>query len=185
MIKNLIFLGAPGVGKGTLAKEVAKSKGLVHISTGDIFRKEIAAESELGLKVKAILAAGEYVSDDITNAIVKKTLESSEVKAKGFILDGYPRTINQAEFLKSINVHLDGAVLLKAADSVVQSRLESRAKIENRQDDTPEVIAKRIEVYNEKTAPLINWYKNEDQLIEIDAEGSIQDNYDNLIKGVF
>lgn len=156
MIKNFIFLGAPGVGKGTLAKKLAADKGLVHISTGDIFRKNIENETPLGLKVKAILAAGEYVSDDITNAIVKDAIEAPEVVAKGFILDGYPRTINQAEFLKANGTHITGAVLLQASDDLVQQRLLGRAQKENRADDTPEVIANRVRVYNEKTAPLIS-----------------------------
>lgn len=156
MIKNFIFLGAPGVGKGTLAKKLAEDKGLVHISTGDIFRKNIQNETPLGLQVKAILASGAYVSDEITNAIVKDAIEAPEVKAKGFILDGYPRTINQAEFLKANGTHITGAVLLKASDEVVMQRLLGRAQKENRADDTPEVIANRIAVYNEKTAPLIS-----------------------------
>lgn len=185
MIKNFIFLGAPGVGKGTLAKMLSKEKGIKHISTGDIFRNEIKNETELGKKVKAILAAGEYVSDDITNAIVEKALNTEEVKTHGFILDGYPRTINQAEFLKSIDINIDGAVLLKASDHKVQERLENRAKLENRADDTPEVIANRIKVYNDKTAPLINWYDKEGLIIEIDSEGDIPSNYKNLIEGIF
>ena len=185
MIKNYIFLGAPGVGKGTLAKMAAKETGIKHISTGDIFRNEIKNETELGKKVKAILASGEYVSDEITNAIVEKALKTDDVKKHGFILDGYPRTINQAEFLKSTGIKLDGAVLLKASDEKVQSRLESRAKLENRADDTPEVIANRIRVYNEKTAPLIDWYEKEGLIIEIDSEGNIDENYANLKEGIF
>lgn len=181
MIKKIIFLGAPGVGKGTLAKKLASEKGLIHISTGDIFRKEIKQETELGLKIKSILASGEYVSDDITNQIVKKTIEKPEMQKNGFILDGYPRTINQAEFLKKINARINAALLLDASDQSVAERIMQRSKAENRVDDTPEVINNRIKIYREKTAPLIDWYKKEKLLVTINAEGTIEENFQKIL----
>lgn len=181
MIKGLIFLGAPGVGKGTLAALLAEKKGFKHISTGEIFRAEIQAETPLGLKVKSILDAGEYVPDEVTNEIVKNVLNSAEVKAKGFILDGYPRTINQAEFLEQNGIKIDAAVLLNAADEVVIKRLLGRG----RKDDSMEIITNRIKVYNEKTKPLIDFYDNKNLIVNIECEGTVEENYERLVKGLF
>ena len=180
MIKNYIFLGAPGVGKGTLAVKLAKDKGYKHISTGEMFRKAIKDETKLGLEVKEIIAQGNYVPDEVTNALVKETLDSKEVKEAGFILDGYPRTINQSEFIKANGYKLDGAVLLEASDEVVFNRLINR----KRADDDPTIIKQRIEVYNKQTKPLIDFYEKEGLLIRVDAEGNVEDNYNNLKKGL-
>lgn len=182
MIKNYIFLGAPGVGKGTLAEKLEQEKGIKHVSTGDIFRENIKNETPLGLKVKSILASGEYVSDDITNAIVKDKLESEEIKQKGFLLDGYPRTENQALFLKENGFAIDTVVLLEAPDQVVIDRIVSRAR---GADDTPEVVKHRLEVYNTQTKPLIDFYENEGNLIRVNCEGTIEENFDNLIKELY
>lgn len=182
MIKNYIFLGAPGVGKGTLASKLQEDKGIVHISTGDIFRANIKNETPLGLKVKSILAAGEYVTDDITNAIVKDRLQQEDVQKNGFILDGYPRTLNQAEFLKTEGINITAAVLLDASDQVVIDRLVARAR---GADDTPEVIKHRLEVYNTQTKPLIDFYTKENLIVSVHSEGSIEENYDRLLKALY
>lgn len=178
MIKNFIFLGAPGVGKGTLADKLEKEKGVKHISTGDIFRENIKNETPLGLKVKEIISKGEYVPDDITNQIVKNALQTEEVKKNGFLLDGYPRTKNQAQFLKDNGFDITAAVLLHATDEVVTQRLLARARGE---DDTIEVIRHRLEVYNEQTKPLIDFYKEENLLVTIDSHGTIDENFDRLL----
>lgn len=183
MIKNFIFLGAPGVGKGTIAELTEKEKEIKHISTGEIFRNEMANKTKLGLEVKSIIEKGEYVPDDITNEIVKGVLNSKEVKEKGFILDGYPRTVNQSQFLKDNNIHIDGAVLLEAADDKIMARLLGRKT--GRTDDSPEVISNRLKVYNEKTKPLIDFYEKENLLIRVNAEGSIEDNFKNLLKEIY
>ena len=180
MIKNYIFLGSPGGGKGTLAIKLAEEKGYKHISTGEMFRKAIKDETKLGLEVKEIIAQGNYVPNEVTNALVKETIESKEVKDSGFILDGYPRTINQAEFLKANGIKLDGAVLLEATDEVVFDRLINR----KRADDDPTIIKQRIEVYNKQTKPLIDFYEKEGLLIRVDAQGNIDENYSNLKKGL-
>jgi len=182
MIKNYIFLGAPGVGKGTLAKLSQEKYGIKHISTGDIFRKNIKEQTELGKQVKAILDSGEYVSDELTNAIVKDAISTPEVLKSGFILDGYPRTIGQAQFLKDEGIAIEGAVLLDASDQIVIDRLVSRARGE---DDTPEVIKHRLEIYNVKTKPLIDFYKNEGKLIKVVSEGNIEENMALLEKAIF
>ena len=182
MIKKFIFLGAPGVGKGTIASLISGEKGLVHISTGEIFRKEIREQSELGKQVTALLDSGQYVSDDITNAIIKKAIFTDECKKNGFILDGYPRTIVQANFLDSLGIEVK-AVLLKASDKTILSRLNGRNS--GRADDSPEVIKTRLKVYNENTAPLIDYYNDKGLLITIDAEGTIESNFKKAKEKLF
>jgi len=182
MVKNFIFLGAPGVGKGTIASLISGEKGLVHISTGEIFRKEIREQTELGKQVTSLLDSGQYVSDEITNAIVKKAISTEKCKTNGFILDGYPRTIGQAEFLASLGVEVK-AVLLDASDEAILSRLKGRNS--GRADDSPEVIETRLKVYNKNTAPLIDYYKQKDLLIVINAEGTIETNFELAKKELF
>ncbi len=178
MIKNYIYLGAPGVGKGTVASMIQENKGIIHISTGEMFRAEMQSGTELGLKVKEIVEAGNYVPDDITNQVVKNRLSMADVKEKGFILDGYPRTLNQAKFIKENKIIVNGVILLEASDEMVMERLLGR----KRADDTPEIIATRINVYNEKTRPLIDYYESEEILIRVDASGSIDQNFENVLK---
>lgn len=181
MIKNFIYLGAPGVGKGTIAAKIQEAKGNVHISTGEIFRNEMKNETPLGLEVKEIIAAGGYVTDELTNEIVKNRLSQDDVKENGFILDGYPRTLGQAKFLKENGIIINAAVLLDASDELVIQRLLGR----KRADDTPEVIATRIEIYNEKTKPLIDYYKSEKLLVTVDASGGIEENFQNVLRETF
>ena len=180
MIKNYIFLGPPGVGKGTLATKLEKERGGKHISIGDLFREAIKEETKLGLQVKDVLSSGEYVADELTNALVKEVLDSDVIKQSGFILDGYPRTLNQTTFLKEQGYIIDGVILLLASDEIVKNRLLNRQRI----DDDPKIITKRIDVYNTKTKPLIDFYKKQNLLIEIDANGNIEQNFENLLKRV-
>ncbi|NQZ65793.1 MAG: adenylate kinase [Mycoplasmatales bacterium] len=182
MVKNYIFLGPPGVGKGTLASLIQEEKNIKHISTGEIFRNEMKKKTKLGLEVKAIIESGDYVPDNITNEIVKNVLNSDEVKKRGFILDGYPRTVNQAEFLKENKINLDGVILLDASDKVIMERLLGRGL--GRADDDPKIISTRLDVYNKKTKPLINFYKAENLLVTINAEGTIEENYNRLIEAI-
>lgn len=182
MIKNYIFLGAPGVGKGTMAAKLQGEKGIKHISTGEIFRENIKNKTPLGVKVKAIIASGEYVPDEVTNEIVKDTLSTEYVKKHGFLLDGYPRTSNQAQFLKDNGFNITAAVLLDASDETVIGRLVDRARGE---DDTPEIIKHRLEVYNKQTKPLIDFYEKEKLLIKINSEGGIEENYSRLLKVLY
>ena len=178
MIKNYIFLGAPGVGKGTMAKLLADKKGMLHISTGDIFRNEIKNETELGLQVKSLLAEGAYVPDEVTNEILKRAVSTDEAKSKGFILDGYPRTLPQAKFLKENKIIINNVVLLDAPDELVIERILARGR---GADDTEEVVKVRLEVYNEKTKPLIDYYKAEELLKVVDAKGGVDENFDLLL----
>jgi len=196
---NLIFLGPPGAGKGTLAVKVTDILGVPHISTGAIFRSAIAAETPLGLKVKAIIDAGKLVDDETTIELVKERLTQDDVQ-KGYILDGFPRTIPQAEALAKFS-RTDKVVNFDIPDSGVLERLGGRRvcrkcgynfhavfckpKVENvcdycggevyiRDDDRPEAVQKRLEVYRAQTAPLIDYYRNQGLLVDIDASPMIE-----------
>lgn len=191
---KLIFLGPPGAGKGTLAALVAERFSIPHISTGEIFRAAIREKTPLGLKVQAIIDAGQLVGDDITIELVKERLAQGDT-GNGFILDGFPRTIAQAEALSAI-VNIDAAVNFDIADDEVVSRLSGRRvckgcnrnyhvvnmppKVPNvcdkcggelfiREDDKVDAISRRLEVYRSQTAPLIAWYRERSKLTDIDA----------------
>ncbi|HOC29283.1 MAG TPA: adenylate kinase [Treponemataceae bacterium] len=192
---KLIFLGPPGAGKGTLAALVAGLYKIPHISTGEIFRAAIREKTALGVKVQAIIDAGQLVSDDITIELVRERLAKSDA-VNGFILDGFPRTIPQAEALASI-VNVDAAVNFDIDDNDVTARLSGRRVCKNcsqnyhidymkpkvegkcdkcggdlfiREDDKIEAITKRLEVYRAQTAPLINHYRDLSKLVDIDAK---------------
>ncbi len=191
---KFIFLGPPGAGKGTLAAKVAESYNIPHISTGEIFRAAIKAQTPLGKKVQAIIDAGSLVSDDITIELVRERLSQPDAR-KGFILDGFPRTIPQAEALEGI-VPVNAVVNFDIADKEVVERLSGRRVCRNcgqnyhvkfmppahegicdsckaelyiRDDDKIEAITHRLEVYREQTAPLIDFYRNKKVLTDIDA----------------
>jgi adenylate kinase len=191
---KLIFLGPPGAGKGTLAVRAVEILKVPQISTGSIFRAAIAAESPLGLKVKAIIDAGKLVDDETTIALVKERLAMDDVQ-KGYILDGFPRTIPQAEALETFSL-VDKVVNFDVPDSIVIVRLSGRrvcrqcgfnfhtvynipakedvcdhcgGEIYIRDDDKPEAVQKRLEVYRDQTAPLIDYYRQKGLLLDIDA----------------
>ena len=198
---NIVLLGAPGCGKGTLAKHLVKEMGYVHFSTGDMFREIIQTPTELGKKIKAIMDSGSLISDDITNEMIKTYIEKALKENKHFILDGYPRTINQAKYLKSI-LDIDLAIYLTISLETSVKRISGRVtcpkcgaifnkyfkptKVENvcdicgsqlktRADDNAETAKKRYEVYIQNTEPLINLYKEEKVLVEVDADKESSD----------
>ena len=175
---RLIILGPPGAGKGTQAAGISASRGIPHISTGDIFRANIKNETPLGLKVKDILASGGYVTDEITNEIVKNRLAEADAKP-GFLLDGYPRTANQVEALDAMLAEqghkLDAVIELTVDTEEVVQRLIKRAETSGRSDDTEEVIRERQDLYAKETAPLAEAYTQRGLLIQVDGMGSIDD----------
>jgi adenylate kinase len=163
------LLGPPGAGKGTQALKLAEKLGIPHISTGDLFRSNIMRGTELGLEAKRYLDAGDLVPSDLTNAMVDKRLDEADA-ADGFILDGYPRSVDQAEALTRMldarNTKLDVVLEFRVCEEELLKRLKDRG----RADDTEEVIHNRMNVYRDETAPLLEYYG--DAVITVDAVGS-------------
>jgi adenylate kinase len=175
-VTRLLLVGPPGAGKGTQAAILAETFGIPAISTGDIFRSNVANETPLGLQVKAIMEAGEYVPDALTNEIVADRLSEADARA-GFLLDGYPRTVEQVKELDRIlaadGTALDVVVLLEADTDVVVARLLKRANEQGRADDTEEVIRNRMSVYAEQTSPLIDVYDKRNLVVRVDGLGDV------------
>lgn len=175
---RLIILGPPGAGKGTQAAKIASSLGIPAISTGDIFRANIKNETPLGLQVKEVLASGGYVTDEITNAVVRDRLFEDDAE-QGFLLDGFPRTAAQVETLDAILAEhghaLEAVLELTVDDEAVVQRLLKRAQIEGREDDTEEVIRERQAIYRRETAPLTDVYAARGLLVQVDGMGSVDD----------
>lgn len=175
---RLLIVGPPGAGKGTQASLIADRYGIPAISTGDIFRANIKNQTDLGKQVEAIVSAGSYVPDDLTNAIVADRLAQADA-ANGFLLDGYPRTVDQVHeldrMLAQADTALDAVVLLEADTDEVVQRLLKRAQEQGRADDTEEVIRHRQEVYAEQTEPLIALFDERGIVVRVDGLGSIDD----------
>jgi adenylate kinase len=171
---NLLVLGPQGAGKGTQAKRIAAAYDIPHVSTGDMFRAAIAERSELGVEVEGILARGDLVPDEVTIAMIQQRLADAE---NGFVLDGFPRNLAQAEaldqMLSAIGKLLDAILFFDLPDSVSIERLTLRAQEENRGDDTPDAIARRLELYHSETEPIVEHYRATGKLVPLHAERSI------------
>lgn len=208
---RIVLLGAPGSGKGTQAKKLEEARGIPQISTGDMLRAAVSDGTALGLKAKAIMEAGQLVSDEIVLGIIRDRLEQPDAK-NGFILDGFPRTAQQArdlrELLEEIDQPLDAAILLDVDTSVLMKRLTGRrtcsktgqllniyfspqeeldavaergGELIHREDDNEDVIGARLDVYREQTQPVIDYYAERGALKTIDAEGSMDEVYERLV----
>lgn len=191
--KNLIFLGAPGAGKGTFSQMLLEREKLAHISTGDILRAEIASGSELGSKAKGLMDAGELVPDSLVGDMVDKRLRQSDCD-NGFILDGFPRTLEQAHMLEKMSRKVDAVIYFNAGDELLLKRLTARVickkcgriynklfgppkvegicddcggEIYQRSDDSPETAAERLRIYHEQTQALIDYYRQQGLLLEV------------------
>lgn len=177
---NLLVLGPQGSGKGTQAKRIAADYGVPHVSTGDIFRAAVAEGSELGRRVEPILAAGELVPDELTVELIEARL-AEEDAGRGFVLDGFPRTLAQAEaldrMLAGIGRALDAVLFFDLDDETARERLLGRALDEGREDDTPEVIDRRLAVYHEQTEPVVEHYRATGRLVPLHAERTIEEVY--------
>jgi len=203
MAKTLIFLGPPGAGKGTQAQRLVEEKGFIQISTGDILRGAVRNGTELGKKAKEYMDAGKLVPDELIISIMMEKLK--ELEGKDIILDGFPRTIPQAEaldkMLTELNRKVDAVILFEIPDKEVIERLSGRridprtgkvyhikynpppegVEVIQRDDDKEEVIKKRLEVYHQQTAPLIEYYKNQNKLFAVDASKSPDDVYKEIL----
>ncbi len=184
---RLLIIGAPGAGKGTQAERLSASFGIPAISTGDIFRHNVKNETELGKQAKAFMDRGEYVPDSLTNDLVRDRLAQSDAQA-GFLLDGYPRTLDQVneldDILASHGKSLDAVVLLTADTDEVVRRLLGRALEQGRADDTEEVIRRRLEVYAEQTAPLVDLYQARGLVVAIDGLGEVAEVTERILAGL-
>ncbi|HEY9423504.1 MAG TPA: adenylate kinase [Microterricola sp.] len=180
---RLLIVGPPGAGKGTQAKRIGETFGIPDVSTGDIFRFHIKNGTELGLRVKAIVDAGDYVPDSLTNEIVTARLEEEDA-ANGFLLDGYPRTIDQVHYLDALLAKkgqpLEAVIRLVADQEEIIARLSKRALEQGRADDTEEAIRHRQEVYARETAPLVEVFRERGLLIDVDGLGNVDEVGDRI-----
>lgn len=207
---KLILIGCPGAGKGTQAKKLSKYFNIAHISTGDLLREQIELKTDLGKKVTDIMNAGQLVSDEIVSEILARRIERADC-INGYILDGYPRNLNQAEGLSNITGNIDRVVLIDVDDNVIVERMAGRrgcpkcghmyhveynppknsgicdecgSELIQRKDDTEETVKSRLKVYHETTAPIIHYYDEKGILLQVDGMGSIDDITAYLIKSL-
>lgn len=176
--RRLLIVGPPGAGKGTQAVRVAEELSIPAISTGDIFRANVSGETELGVLAKSYMDKGEYVPDSVTNDMVRSRLAEADAR-DGFLLDGYPRTLDQVEaldgMLAELGTELDMVLLLVVEQEEVVGRLVARGAEQGRSDDTEETIRRRLEVYAEQTAPLIDVYEQRGLVRRVDGMASIDE----------
>lgn len=174
IVTRLIFLGPPGAGKGTQAQQVADLAGIPHISTGEILRDAITEKTDLGLKAQSYVDKGELVPDDLILDLIKDRLSHEDAQS-GWILDGFPRNVSQAQFLDKLlaqlNQQADYAVNFTVTDQVLIERMLARG----RKDDNEETITRRLQVYREQTAPVLHYYEERNELQSIDGDRSVEE----------
>ena len=178
-MKNFVLFGKPGSGKGTQAEHLSKEYKLYHISTGDLFRKNISQSTKLGLLAKSYMDKGDLVPDEVTIKMLEHEIKEN-TKSRGFLFDGFPRTIAQAEsldkFLHSINMQIDATIALEVDEKELMSRIIDRGKTSNRSDDQDvEKIENRFNEYNKKTSTLIRYYKDQKKFFEVNGHGSVEE----------
>ena len=207
---NLILLGAPGAGKGTQAEVISEKLGIPQISTGNILREAVKNGTEMGVKAKGFMESGALVPDEVVIGILKDRIAEDDCK-NGFILDGFPRTVPQAEALESMGVNIDKVISLEVADETIQGRLSGRRVCEKcgasyhvefnppktegvcdkcggaavqRKDDTPETVIERLRTYHEQTAPLVDFYGNKGRLVKVQGQDEVKDTSELVLKAV-
>ena len=204
---NIVLLGPPGIGKGTAANKLSKKLNIPHIATGDMLRENVSRKTELGLKAKSFMDKGLLVPDNVVIEMIKKRLQKDDCKI-GFILDGFPRTINQAEEIK--NIKIDKVVNIQADDDIIIERIGKRRVCEcgaiyhldyikpnregfcdkcsgqlyQREDDKPEAVKERLNVYKEQTEPLINYYNEKGLIIDVNGSGTPEEEFELVLKAV-
>ena len=184
---RLVLLGAPGSGKGTQAARLKEHLQVPHISTGDLLRAEVAAGSALGVQAKVVMARGDLVSDEILLGMLEDRLSRADV-AGGFILDGYPRNLAQADalgkLLARIGQPMDHAVQLDVETDKLVGRLAGRAQAEGRADDSPDAVRHRLGIYNQQTAPVIDFYRQHGTLKVVHGEGSMDEVFTRIVETI-
>ncbi len=207
---NLILLGAPGAGKGTQAEVISEKLGIPQISTGNILREAVKTGTEMGVKAKGFMESGALVPDEVVIGILKDRIAEDDCK-NGFILDGFPRTVPQAEALESMGVNIDKVISLEVADETIQGRLSGRRVCEKcgasyhvefnppktegvcdkcggaavqRKDDAPETVIERLRTYHEQTAPLVDFYGNKGRLVKVQGQDEVKDTSELVLKAV-
>lgn len=187
MKARMVIVGPPGAGKGTQATTIAQAMGIPEISTGAIFRANIADGTELGKRAQGYIDAGNLVPDEVTDAMVRARLGQPDA-AEGFLLDGYPRNVHQVtqldQILADLGVQLDAVIELVIPDDAIVARLLRRAEIEGRADDTEPVIRRRIEVYHQQTQPVVDAYADRDIVLKIDGVGEIAEVHDRIVSAL-
>ena len=184
---NLVFLGPPGSGKGTQAIRLAKAKGLVHLSTGEVLRASVKAGTPLGKKADGYISRGELVPDDLILGLMEEKVASGALSG-GFILDGFPRTVPQAtsldEMFRKNGISLDKAILIKVGDAEVLRRLKGRAEREGRTDDSEAVILNRLQVYRNQSQPIEDLYRKRSILVSVLGEDTEDNVFEALLKAL-
>tara|TARA_Y200000002_G_C22574863_1_gene618261 strand:- start:409 stop:993 length:585 start_codon:yes stop_codon:yes gene_type:complete len=184
---NIILFGAPGAGKGTQAKYLIDKFGLAQISTGDILRESVKQKTELGKKVESIMANGELVSDEIIFSLITERLDKN-VNQRGFIFDGFPRNLKQAkkldQIIEDIKIKLDFVFHIDVDEKILVDRIENRAKqeVNTRKDDTSDILVERLNVYNNETKPVLEYYSSQNLLNVIDGMGTIEQVSSSILK---
>lgn len=184
---RLVLLGPPGSGKGTQATRLKEYLQVPHISTGDLLRAEVAAGSPLGLQAKEVMARGELVSDAILLGMLEDRFSRDDTRA-GFILDGYPRNQAQADalgkLLEKLGQKFDAAVQLDVPTELLVERIAGRAAAEGRADDNPESVRKRLQVYTDQTAPVIEYYRQHGELTAVNGVGSLDEVFNRIVEAI-
>lgn len=185
---NLVIFGGPGSGKGTQSARMIDNYGLYHISTGELLRDHIKRETEIGKTANGYISKGHLIPDDLMISIIKEVLDSEAKDKKGVILDGFPRTIRQAEaleeFFKSRGTDVHAVVGLEVPDEELTERLLKRAEESGRSDDNPETIKKRLDVYHSQTQPLREHYIGKGKYIPINGKGNVDDIFNSIREGI-
>jgi adenylate kinase len=184
---RLVLLGAPGSGKGTQATRLREHLQVPHISTGELLRAAVAAGTPLGQQAKAVMAAGNLVSDEIVLGMLEERFTQPDTR-NGFILDGYPRNLAQAgaldKLLERIRQPMDLAVQLEVGNDLLVDRLAGRAKAEGRADDSPDAVRNRLKVYDQQTAPVIDYYRNQGKLAHLDGVGTLDEVFNRILEAI-
>jgi len=176
---NIVLFGPPGAGKGTQSEKLINEYSLIHISTGDLFRKHMGEKTELGKMAKSYIDAGNLVPDEVVIGMVEDKIQAN-LESEGFIFDGFPRTVNLAKALDAMlekhDLSISGMVALEVPEEELKSRIKERAKTSGRVDDQDDAkINNRIKVYNEETYPVADYYRSQEKFTKVDGVGSIED----------